>query len=205
MSKRNVGGQIIEWKSISMDIPGNLVKIAQYTMEHPGCFNFTDEQPSYQKYFPLIYKNGMGFLEILEIIFSPDISTKLSIETIETYRDYAAKFFFRILCIQTCQDNISANNRKIISKVFANIYLNCAFGYKNNGRIYGFSEFNKYGQTFCNFSPKTPILTETLHEMTAHVNIFIEDNGIRLLMKRRDEIGIIAPSNWQYKSLNFLI
>lgn len=200
----DLGNQIVEWKTIFDDLPLQFAQITQYSLEHPECFYLPDNQPNFQKYFPKIYKTGFSFSQLLTIIFSKAIHEYLSNDEIEEYKLNASKLFFRTLCLQNCKCNLDNLTKKTISKVFANVYLNCAFGYKHEGKIFGFKKFEKNGQTFCNFSEKTPILVETLTEMTAHTNIFLKQDGVLCLMKPNDLEGKIYPTSWNISKYNYL-
>lgn len=206
MTLRNssVGQQIITWDTVFEDLPTQFAKLTNYTLKHPECFYLPDNKPSFQKYFPKIYKNGFSFSELLTIIFSKTVKQYLSDVEIEEYKLNASKLFFRTICIQNCQPNLDTSTKKTISKVLANVYLNCAFGFKCNEKIFGFKKFEKSGKTFCNFSPNTPILIETLEEMTAHTNIFLQSDGVLCLMKPKNLEGNIYPTDWKISDYNYI-
>lgn len=203
--ERNLGGQIVKWDSIFNDLPKPIAKLTQYTMEHPGCFNFTDHYANFEEYFKGIYKPNMSFSDLIELIFYNPSSLNLLPETIELYRNNASKFFFRILCFETTQKNISTEKRRIISKIFSNIYINCAFGYTNGGLVYGFKKFNSIGQTFCKFTPKTPILKETIYEMSAFADINVEKDGVYCLLRLQDSSPLIYPFNWENQNFDYIV
>lgn len=191
-----LGGQFVKWDNVHEELSTPLLRVVQYSLEHPECFYLPDNTPSFQKYFPEIYKPNLTFSQLLNIIFADETANNFSSEKLEEYKLTAAKFFFRTICVQNCQPNLDANSRKIISKVMANIYLNCAYGFKVEGKIFGFKPFEKTGKTFCEFTEKTPILKETIIEMTAYSNLLINPEGIYCLMKPKDLEGKILPYNW---------
>lgn len=130
-----LGGQFVKWDTIFEDLPISFAKLTKFSLEHPECFYLPDNEPNFKKYFPLIYKEGINFSQILTILFSNGTPLELSLETLEEYKLNAAKFFFRTACVQTCHYNLDANSRKIISKIMANVYLNCAYGFKVEEKV----------------------------------------------------------------------
>lgn len=199
-----LGGQFVKWDTIFEDLPISFAKITKFSLEHPECFYLPDNEPNFKKYFPLIYKEGINFSQILTIIFSNGTPLEFSLETLEEYKLNAAKFFFRTACVQTCHYNLDANSRKIISKIMANVYLNCAYGFKVEGKVFGFTKFEKNGKTFCNFTQKTPILKETIIEMAEYTNIILKPEGVYCLLRPKESDSVILPNNWENLQFDYI-